>query len=248
MSDLNPIRLLVFDVDGVLSEGEAQAIDLDLMAELAAQNRAARRNPALPAITLCTGRPAPYVEVLLQAIDGHLPGIFENGAGLYMPQGYQFLAHPAVADGTDIRAIRERLDATLVQSGKAYFQPGKEYSLTLFATDPSDTAQLAGWTTTALGHLNDGVDLVYSTSCLNILSREIDKGKGIQFLASQTGVQPAEMLGVGDSDVDLPFLKVVGASAAPDNANPAVKAIVHYISPYRTVQGVRDILKHFQVW
>jgi len=52
-------------------------------------------------------------------------------------------------------------------------------------------------------------------------------------------------LGVGDSDVDLPFLAAVGFSAAPSNANDAVKACVNYVSSYRTADGVRDILRHF---
>jgi hydroxymethylpyrimidine pyrophosphatase-like HAD family hydrolase len=53
------------------------------------------------------------------------------------------------------------------------------------------------------------------------------------------------MLGVGDSDVDLPFLQTVGYAAAPSNANTAVKQLAHYISPYPTSAGVRDILRHF---
>jgi hydroxymethylpyrimidine pyrophosphatase-like HAD family hydrolase len=239
------IQLLVFDIDGVLTDGEAKALDLNLLAQLAAMNRAARQNSALPAVTLCTGRPAPYVEIMLQAIDGHLPGVYENGAGLYLPNGYRFLPHPALAGRATMPAVRQRLEAALVQTGRAFFQPGKEHSLTLFATDPQDTGRLAGWASEALGLLNETVDLVYSTLCLNVLARGIDKGKGLEFLAAQTGVAPAGVLGVGDSDVDLPFLALAGYSAAPANANPAVKEIVQYVAPRPTADGVRDILAYF---
>lgn len=240
------IHLLVFDIDGVLTDGEAKPLDLPLLAQLATMNRVARQNPGLPSVTLCTGRPAPYVEMMLQAIDGHLPAIFENGAGLYIPDGYRFLPHPDLpqADGR-MQTARARLQTNLVQTGIAYFQPGKEYSLTLFSSNPKDTDKLYEQATTALGPLRSSVDLVYSSSCLNVLPRGIHKGKGIQFLAARTGIDPADMLGVGDSDVDSQFLTLVGHSAAPANANPQVKEIVQYVAPRATSNGVRDILERF---
>lgn len=247
MTRHNAIRLLVFDIDGVLTEGETRALDLELLADLARLNRLSRQDPDFPAATICSGRSAQYVELMLQAIDGHLPAVFENGAGLYVPDTYRFLPHPALSDGRLIPAVREKLEETIVKSGAAYFQPGKEYSLTLFASDPEDTGRLYELAAAALGDLNQTVDLVYSTSCLNVLPKHVDKGKGIQFLAAETGVDLSHMLGVGDSDVDLQFLSIVGYSAAPANANPGVKSAVGYVSPFRTGKGIRDILRHFKI-
>jgi hydroxymethylpyrimidine pyrophosphatase-like HAD family hydrolase len=240
-----PIRLLVFDIDGVISDGEGQPLDLRLMERLAQMNRAARQNSLSPAVTLCTGRPGPYVEIMLQAIDGHLPAVYENGAGLYTPQPYRFLPHPAVDNNPTFQAATQRLEAGLVQTGRAFFQPGKQFSHSLFAYDPADTPALYGWAVEALGSLAGSVGLVYASSCLNVLPAGVDKGKGVEFLAAKTGYALAEMLGVGDSDSDLPFLVLTGYSAAPTNANPAVKQAVQYVSPYPTVEGVRDILDHF---
>lgn len=244
---MNPasIRLLVLDIDGVLTREEGKALDLRLLERLRQMNRAARENPSRPAVTLCTGRPAPYVEAMLQAIDGHLPAIFENGAGLYVPDGYRFLHHPALKDRSTFQVVRQRLDETLVQTGHAFFQPGKEYSLSLFAHDPAKTDGLHDQAVDALGSLGGSVDLVYSISCLNVIPRGVDKGSGIEFMADETSYEPAEMLGVGDSDVDLPFLTEVGYSAAPANANPKVKGIVQYVSPSAAAEGVRDILDYF---
>jgi hydroxymethylpyrimidine pyrophosphatase-like HAD family hydrolase len=47
--------------------------------------------------------------------------------------------------------------------------------------------------------------------------------------------------------VDLPFLTLAGHSAAPANAVPDVKSVVEYLSPYRTSESVRDILRHFGI-
>jgi hydroxymethylpyrimidine pyrophosphatase-like HAD family hydrolase len=242
------IRLLVFDIDGVLTRGEGKALDLDLLKDLALLNQAARKDPALPGVTLCTGRPSPYVEVMLQAIDGHLPGIFENGAGLYVPSDYKFLPHPDLQHRTDMRGIRKRLEETLVKDGTANFQPGKEYTLTLLPTEPTEKYKLHDQTLDALGMFDGTFDLASSPSCLNILPHNIHKGRGIEFLCTQTGYNPSELLGVGDSGVDIQFLSLVGFSAAPANADQEIKEIVQYISPYLRGEGVRDILKQFNVW
>jgi len=239
------IRLLLLDIDGVLTQGEAGALDLDLLAHLAAMNRAARDDPARPAVSLCTGRPAPYVEVMLQAIDGHLPAVYENGCGLYVPRGYRFLPHPAIGDGAEMDAVRERLHMRLVQPGKVFFQPGKQFSLSLFPLDGVSEPDLLPLVEAALGSLRDRVDLTYSSSCLNVTPRGVDKGAGLRFLCEQAGYSPDEVLGVGDSDVDVSFLAIVGRSAAPANAFDTVKHIVDYVAPRPTSGGVRDILKEF---
>jgi hypothetical protein len=210
-------------------------------------NKAARKDPSRPAVTLGTGRPAPYVEALLQAIDGHLPALFEHGTGLYVPDGYRFLPNPAMGDPAEFEVVRLRLKEAIVQTGRAFFQPGKEYSLSLFAHDPTETGTLYDLAVAALGPLQKTVDLLYSTSCLNVMPRGIHKGKGIEFLADQTGCALEEMLGVGDSDVDLPFLARVGHSAAPANANPEIKQLVQYVAPRSSSDGVRDILTHFGI-
>ena len=245
MDNSIPIRLLVFDIDGVLTDGEGQPLDLELMGQLARLNQAARQDPSRPAVTLCTGRPGPYVEIMLQAIGGHLPAIYENGAGLYTPEPYRFLPHPEVGHGVEFRAAERRLAEALVETGRAFFQPGKQFSHSLFAYDPADTPALRGWAVEALGPLAETVELSYASSCLNVLPRGLDKGKGLEFLAQKSRYRPEEMLGVGDSESDLLFLALTGYSAAPANAHESVKQIVQYVSAHATVKGVRDILKQF---
>lgn len=241
------VQLVVLDIDGVVTEGESSALDLEFLSTLASHNQHARAENSLAPITLCTGRPAPYLELMLQAIDCRLPGVFENGAGLYFPDTYRFTAHPLLQNDGVMRQVRDRLERGPIEEGHAYFQPGKIYTLTVFATDPGQTDQLDAWAREALGDLTEQVQLVYSTSCLNILPRSIDKGKGIENLAHHTGYPPEGMLGVGDSDVDLPFLQKIGMSAAPSNAVEAVKQIVNYVSAARTSAGVSDILEHYGV-
>src|SRR5205807_8282892 len=75
------IRAVLSDVDGVVTPGEGRAADLRVLARLADYNRLAPADPTVPAIALCTGRPAPYVEMMAQMIGAFLPCLFEHGAG-----------------------------------------------------------------------------------------------------------------------------------------------------------------------
>ena len=88
------MKLIVLDCDGVLSKGEAQPFDPALLARLARLNRRAGAGESVPAVTLNTGRPSPYVEAVMQAIDGWQPALYENGAGLYFPKTYRFETTP----------------------------------------------------------------------------------------------------------------------------------------------------------
>jgi HAD superfamily hydrolase (TIGR01484 family) len=242
---LLPIGLVLFDIDGVLTAGEARALDLDLLRTLADMNRSARANPAKPAVTLCTGRPAPYVEVMTQAIDGHLPAVYENGCGLYIPSEYRFVAHPLLGDGQHFASVRERLRESLVRPGKVFFQPGKEHSLSLFPLGGVRVDELKPMAEDSLGSLAEYVSLVYSESCLNVIPRGVDKGQGLNLLCELAGASTMAVLGVGDSDVDLPFLAQAGRSAAPANANSAVRKLVHYVSKSPNSAGAWDILRYF---
>ena len=245
---MSEIRLIVLDIDGVVTDGEAQPLDLKLLARLGAMNQAARTDAKRPSVTFCTGRPAPYLEVMLQAIDGNLPGVYENGAGIYDPAEYQFIPVPQIDQlQNGFAEIKSRIKGTLVQDKIVYFQPGKHHSLTIFPIDPTRTQELKELTAQALGSLSEQVDLVYSTSCLNVLPRGVDKGKGLTFLAEKINIPMVNMLGVGDSDVDLPFLQLVGHSASPSNGNSNVKDMVEYVSEEATSEGVREILTHFKL-
>ena len=51
-----------------------------------ATNEASRADPLVPAVTLCTGRPQPYVECLLQVIHSDTPALCEGGTVMFHPK------------------------------------------------------------------------------------------------------------------------------------------------------------------
>src|SRR5262249_19621999 len=224
--------------------GEAAPFDFVVLQRLAEMNDGARHASQRPAVTLCTGRPAPYVEVLMQAIHGFYPAIYEHGAGLYVPEPYGFKAHPALTPAmqAQLRELHAMLYDVLVATDLAYFQPGKSASLSLFAR-AGVTMQEVAQTAARLVHQRGDTFLVEAgATCVNVMVRGLDKAEGVRWLSRETGIPLPAMAGVGDAAGDIPFMQLVGWSAAPANAQTAIKQMVHYTSPYEDGRGLMDIL------
>ncbi|GAB4434862.1 MAG: hypothetical protein Kow0031_16630 [Anaerolineae bacterium] len=240
-----PLKLIVLDCDGVLSVGEAQPFNLELLARLAELNRRSRLGEAAPAVTLNTGRPSPYVEAVMQAIGGWQPALFENGAGMYLPPSYGFETTPLLAEEhlAALAEILARVDAAIVRSGRGYWQPGKRVCHSLFAHPPYAIADFTAEVQAIAAGVSADFAVVPAVLALNIFPAHINKGSGLQWLADVTGIEPAEMGGVGDSSSDVDFLRLVGRPAAPVNATPDVKAVAGFVAHRPDALGLLDILE-----
>lgn len=236
---------MVIDVDGCLTPGEGQPWNFEALKYVAQLNRKAQKDPTKLAATLCTGRQEPYVEVMMQAIDAHLPGVYENGGGLYFPREYRFAENPLIT--AEMREALAGIKATLrreiVETGLGHFQPGKEVSLTIYPLDQVSVHELHLATIEALETSNAGYIAQASVSCVDVTPKGVDKGAGVRWLSRETGIPLDQMGGIGDSVSDLTFLSIVGRSAAPANAADEVKRAVDYVSPYEDGDGVVDILR-----
>ena len=241
------LTLVVIDVDGCLTPGEAGDWNWEALQAIHRMNRQARQGLSVPAITLCTGRQEPYVEVLMQAIGGYLPCIYENGAGLYFPDSYRFAEHPAITATAReaLMAAKKTLYAQLISAGLGYFQPGKEACLTLYPLPGTTVERLHQLAAQALAPFDSILIIQASVSCVDVTPSGIDKGRGVRWLSEQVGIPLAHMGGIGDSPSDLKFVELVGRSAAPANAAAEVKRRVDYVSPYKNGDGVVDILQRW---
>lgn len=243
------MKLIVLDCDGVLSWGEAAPFNLQLFARLAALNRRARQGEDVPAVTLNTGRPSPYVEAVMQAINGWQPALYESGAGLYYPQSYQFETTPLfdAMRKDSLQKLLLEIDQAVVKNGKAYWQPGKSVCYTLFAHPPLTVADFIGDVEAIAARYSGRFQVAQAKLALNIHPTGINKGSGLEWLAQVTGIAVTDMGGVGDTSGDVDFLRLVGHPAAPANATDEVKQVAQYVSPNVDAEGLQDILDHWSL-
>lgn len=238
------LRLVLADVDGVITGGEGQMADLGVLERLAAHNRAALTDPLVPAITLCTGRQAPYVEVMAQMVEVFLPCIFEHGCGLFFPRAFRYAFHPSLGPdySASLARLRAALEEPLLRPGRAFVQPGKEASMTLYPLDGTPLDELERAARAAVAPLGGRYGVARNVNGVEVRPAGIDKAAGTRWLAQQVGVPLDDMAGVGDSDTDLTFLTAVAWSAAPANATPAVRAAVGYVAAQPVGRGFLEIL------
>lgn len=237
----SPIRLLVVDIDGCLVPIEHAAYDLMELAKVAELNRLSRFDPAVPRLTILSGRPHPYVDALMQLLDISEPAIFENGAGLAVRSPYHARFRPEAERGRDdLNRLRHELE----RRPEVMLQPGKSASLTVFPANPKEgIIEIERM----LGDLTErqGLELLIDPAheCVNVLVPGVDKGLGLRWLADETGVALSEMAGIGDSQGDLAWLGLCAVAGAPANADPQVKEAVSIVSLEEDIAAVLELYR-----
>jgi hydroxymethylpyrimidine pyrophosphatase-like HAD family hydrolase len=139
----------------------------------------------------------------------------------------------------------EEVDRKLVKTERAYWQPGKTICFSLFARAPWIQDDIIKDIREIIGGLSDQFLVTPSVHAINIHPALVNKGNGLAWLAETTGIDLADIGGIGDSAADVDFLRLVGHAAVPANATSEVKAVAHYVSPQATSAGVHDILDHW---
>lgn len=250
VGDGRVLRLIVSDVEGCVIPGQGRPWDLAALAALAEHNRRARSAGGPPALTLCSGRPAQYVEALGQALGLTLPACCENGAVLYHPGPGRVELLITEEQRERMARVREAAAAWCARQGRARAAVGKEACVSLIPVAPGYgvedlCADFRAWLADGLGLTGNDLNFTFSAGAVDVTPAGVDKATGVRALAERLGVGPSEILGIGDSHNDIPFLGIVGVACAPANASPAVRALASYVSPEAYGRGVVDILRRY---
>ena len=75
-------------------------------------------------------------------------------------------------------------------------------------------------------------------TALEITAKNVNKGNGLSELSNYLGINNKQIIGIGDADNDLIFLKMVGLPIAMGNANENVKSICKDITDDNDHNGV----------
>ena len=242
---MGKIRLLAVDVDGCMTRGEGQPVDLDILRRVQDFNNMSKSDKTVPAVTLCTGRQQPFVDLMCQTIGAYTPAIFENGGGLYVPETYSFIFHPSITPELKERIFdfKRLVEKKMVSKRIAKIQPGKEVSLSIYPCEGCSMDDLRRQLEELLDEFGSDLYLDISTMCINVLVPGITKGSGIEMLAGYLKMDPMEMGAVGDMPGDLYSLRAVGFAACPANAVEEVKKIAHFVAPHENGRGVLSIIE-----
>jgi len=208
------IGALATDYDGTLAaDGSVDAATMAALARLRASGRK---------LLLVTGRELPQLREVFPTVGVFDVVVAENGALIWRPDTdvAQLLAPPPPP--SFIAALRRR--------GVAPLSLGRSIVASSRENEGEVLAAIA----------EAGIDwrIIANKDSVMCLPAGVDKASGLTVALRDFGLAAVDVLGVGDAENDLAFLKVCGVSAAVANALAAVKAQADIVTEGMAGAGV----------
>lgn len=235
---------IICDVDGCLGPESTAPLDAPALAVLAEHNRRAIREGDRPVLTLCSGRPQPFVEALGRLLSNSvLPSIAEMGVWLFDPRGNRYLLDPAILP-EHLAAVREAERWVLRELGAegVVIQPCKTASMSLWHPDTAWLLTLKPRLVEVFAREGWPLRVSSTVAWINCDLAHVNKDTGIARLLDITGLRKERLAGVGDTLGDLAIRRSVAYFACPSNADPELARHADYVSPRPEVEGVIDIV------
>jgi len=87
------------------------------------------------------------------------------------------------------------------------------------------------------------LQIILNKGALMVLPAAVDKASGLSAALARLAIAPTEVVGVGDAENDFAFLSLCGRSVAVDNALPALKEQVNWVTRGSRGQGVEELIE-----
>lgn len=242
-----PFDAIISDIDGCLGPESDAPMPVEGLAQVARHNRRAIADGDRPVVTVCSGRPLPFVEAICRVIaNDRLPAVCENGVWLYDPCKRRFerderitAEHVAV-----VHAAMRWVESDLGPRG-VVIQPGKSASMSLWHADTAylfsllpalaERFRVEGWpfrVSTTIAWINCDLEFV-------------SKATGVERLMHSAGLTRERTMFVGDAMGDLAAKPLVALFAAPANAHDEVKRKADLVTAGAEIKGVLEVLARF---
>ena len=237
------VKLFVADIDGCVAM-PYEPYDLEAMQTFADHARRASdladEGPR-PTVSLCSGRPYPYVEAVTQALGLTTPVLFESGSGMFDPVEAQIIWNPQYTDEVDaqVKTVREWMEEQVADSSLMIDHAKRTQAGVIGPRQEDVQAFLPEVESFVAAHAPDLH--VYTTHVsIDVLAPAITKREGLQWLAHHLGIETADMAFIGDTGGDRGGLDEVGYSFAPANAEEAVRDQVDVATDGAVLEGTLE--------
>jgi HAD superfamily hydrolase (TIGR01484 family) len=258
------ISLIACDVEGCITPAKRTGMNIEGMglvqqycAEVNKRHEDKSRE-SIPPIILVTGRATGYVEAILQNINALgpafvFPSVIENGALFWDHNKKKVCHYHTIVDAkrkeiSEVDKFVKELTTKRECKGVAIKEPGKEICISLNPVQLSieDLYDLV-LEVFKKRQLDEIVNITHSSTAVDITPKGINKFSGLKELLLHEGVDPAKVLGVGDSEGDVDWLNSIGIRTAPHNATEDLRSKVKglHIADFPDSLGLAQILQSF---
>jgi hydroxymethylpyrimidine pyrophosphatase-like HAD family hydrolase len=236
---------VICDIDGCLAPESSEPFDATALLRVAEHNRLAQEQRDRPIVTVCSGRPEPFVEAMCRLIGNHsLPAISENGVWMYHPARNVYDRDPSITSEHQgaVRDAAAWVDRDLGPRG-VVMQPGKTCSISLYHDDTGFLKTLEEPVRERFEREEWPLRVSMTWLYINCDLAHISKGTALDRWMSATGIAGSRMAGIGDTRSDLPILDRVGWFATPSNAIEELKERANFVASRAEATGVLEILE-----
>jgi len=238
------IKLFVTDIDGCLAQ-PYEPYDLEgfsTLRRLVDDAGAPTEASPMPAVSVCSGRPYPYVEAITQALGVTVPVLFEGGGGRFDPIAAQTTWNPALTDEieAEIETVRHWFVTECVPGTKMSIDHAKRTQAGIVSPDPEEIAAVRPRTEAFVTENVPDLRVFSTEVSVDVVPPRITKHTGLEWLTNHLGVDMSEIAYIGDTDSDLGALSAAGTSFAPANADEEVLRTVDAVTDGRVLAGVLE--------
>ena len=235
------IKLFIADLDGCISF-PFKTPDWGYLSAIRDYSEQSKKHRHIPPLSLCTGRPQPYVEAVAQWLDVRIPVIFESGGGIYHPPDNRIDWSPVYQQyKQEIDELKAWVQQNIVRN-----YPGLMREFTK-KTDVGLVHPKAEVINEIYPIIRDHVennyqsfDIHFTEVSVNIILSSSNKGTGVTRVAENLGIALDETAYIGDGFNDIPALEIVKYPFAPKNCRPEVAEIASVVDAEAT-EAVRHV-------
>jgi HAD superfamily hydrolase (TIGR01484 family) len=211
-------QVLATDFDGTIArDGSVADAVVDGLQRLKATGRR---------LVLVTGRELPDLQNACPALGIFDRVVAENGGVLFAPE----TRNERVLGG----APHDELVRMLQDEGVRPLSTGR----VVIATGENQQWRVLR----SIQRLGLAVQIVPNRDSLMVLPASVDKASGLHEALAELLVPPQKVVGVGDAENDLVFLRMCGCSVAVADALPLVKARVDLLTSQPNGEGVLELI------
>lgn len=243
------INLFITDLDGCITH-PFKTPDWESISEIRNLNQQSRKAEHIPGITICSGRPFPYVEAVGQWLDVEVPMVFESGGGMYNMETNEITWNPHFDEDARkaVVEIKDWIEKVLVKNYEGTYPEFAKYTdAGLVNPDPSKVKKMHEEILNFVPQNYPMFEIHDTDISVNVILKKANKGVGIQHLCDHLGLKLEEVAYIGDSSGDLPGLEIVGESFAPENAKSFVKDAADHVVGEAT-KGVLEAYRMLIDW
>ncbi len=236
---------VICDIDGCLAPEASAPIDAAQLVKVAEHNRRAQEAGDRPVLTLCSGRPEPFVEAMCRMIANRtLPAIAENGVWLFHPETNGWDRDPSIT-GEHLRMVAEAQQWVELELGPkgVTMQPGKAASISLYHVDTTFLRTLEPTVREEFAKRGWGFRVSMTWLYINCDLTHVNKGTAIDRLMRLTGLSKERTAGIGDTAGDAYIADRVAWFGCPANASEEIKRRAQHVARAAEIHGVVEILE-----